>query len=63
MKLGRAFAGGADVVRTNDSRTPDGRTLDFADIIKGVYMRLFWHLEIRKISQPKARSNKCPRGM
>ena len=33
MKLGRAFAGGADVVRTNDSRTPDGRTLDFADII------------------------------
>ena len=25
-----------------------------ADIIKGVYWRLFWHLEIRKISSPKA---------
>ena len=48
--LRRAFAGWADVVRTNDSHTPDSRTLDFADIIKGVYMRLFWHAEIRKIS-------------
>ena len=26
-----------------------------ADIIKGVYWRLFWSIGIRKISQPKAR--------
>lgn len=26
-------------------------------------MRLFWNPEIRKISQPKARGNRRPRGM
>ena len=32
-----------------------------ADIIKGVYWRLFWHIEIlQNFTRPKQESDKCP---